>query len=180
MPHSHFLTSLIPDQDGGGVPGERRLHWVWYRNRSAGGELQDLLLDNQGKQRKFSVPKGFLKEEFIRWIHERAKEMLAPFLRKAVLQTRDPFVQPIFDLAAGKLAFDRICLVGQAGFVVRPHTVAGTYQASLEAIDLAESLYEFRGDVPSALTAWEPARMRLGYTLERQGKILGQRSQFEE
>ena len=180
MPHSHILTYLIPGQDGSVAPGERRLNWVWYLNRSAGRDLQELLLDNRGKQREFSVPKGFLKEEFIRWIHDRAEEMLPPVLRKEVLETRDPFVQPIFDVAVPKIAFGRICLLGDAGFVVRPHTAAGAYKASLAAIDLAESLYEFKGDVLSALKAWEPAQMRLGYTLERQGKILGHRSQFED
>jgi 2-polyprenyl-6-methoxyphenol hydroxylase-like FAD-dependent oxidoreductase len=179
MPNSHILTYLIPGQNGGVAPGERRLNWVWYLNRPAGRELEELLLDNRGKQRKFSVPKGCLKEEFVRWIHDRANEMLPPVLRKEVLETRDPFVQPIFDVAVPKLTFGRICLLGDAGFVVRPHTAAGAYKASLAAIDLAESLYEFKGDVPSALQAWEPAQMRLGYALERQGKTLGHRSQFE-
>jgi hypothetical protein len=38
---------------------------------------------------------------------------------------------------------------------------------------LAECLYEFKGDVTSALKAWEPEQMRLGYELECQGKALG-------
>jgi 2-polyprenyl-6-methoxyphenol hydroxylase-like FAD-dependent oxidoreductase len=71
------------------------------------------------------------------------------------------------------MAFGRICLLGDAAFVVRPHTTSGTYKASRAAIDLAECLYEFKGEVMSALKAWEPEQMRLGYELERQGQALG-------
>jgi 2-polyprenyl-6-methoxyphenol hydroxylase-like FAD-dependent oxidoreductase len=178
MPESHILTYLIPGQDGSVTPGERRLNWVWYINLSDGKELEKLLLDNRGHMHKFSIPQGFLRENFVQWIHERAKELLPTVLREEVLATRQPFIQPIYDVAVPRMVFGRICLLGDAAFVVRPHTAAGAYKASIAAINLAESLYEFRADVTSALTAWEPEQMRLGYALERQGKALGERSQF--
>jgi len=173
MPHSHFLTYLIPGPKGSVAPGERRLNWVWCINRPDGRELEELLLDNRGQQRHFSVPPGFLGEDFVRWIHVHAKEMLPPVFREEVLATSEPFVQPIFDVSVPQMAFGRICLLGDAAFVVRPHTTSGTYKASRAAIDLAECLYEFKGEVMSALKAWEPEQMRLGYELERQGQALG-------
>ncbi|CEG58523.1 FAD binding domain-containing protein [Legionella fallonii] len=178
MPQSHILTYLIPGADGSVNPGERRFNWVWYINRSIGEELDELLFDNQGNQREFSIPQGFLREVFVQWIYERAKEMLPTVFREEVLATKEPFIQPIFDVSVPQMVFGRICLLGDAAFVVRPHTAAGTYKASIAAIDLAESLYEHRGDVKAALRAWEPKQMQFGYALERRGKYLGGHSQL--
>ena len=79
------------------------------------------------------------------------------------------------------MAFGRACLIGDAAFVPRPHTAAGTSKAVTDTAELAKSLGDRRGnDVATALEEWEPAQLELGRHLEERGKALGDRSQFGE
>ena len=57
-----------------------------------------------------------------------------------VLATKEPFVQPIYDLSVPRMVFGRVCLLGDAAFVPRPHTAASTSKAVTNAITLAEAI----------------------------------------
>jgi 2-polyprenyl-6-methoxyphenol hydroxylase-like FAD-dependent oxidoreductase len=92
--------------------------------------------------------------------------------------TADPFIQPIYDLSVPRMAFGRVCLLGDAAFVPRPHPAASTYKAFINAIGLGRSLRAHGRDVAAALRDWEPMQMELGENLARLGQELGNRSQF--
>jgi 2,6-dihydroxypyridine 3-monooxygenase len=53
------------------------------------------------------------------------------------------------------MARDRVCLVGDAAFAVRPHAAAGTAKAAADGWALAEELTAAADGVPAALAAWE-------------------------
>jgi 2,6-dihydroxypyridine 3-monooxygenase len=76
------------------------------------------------------------------------------------------------------MAFRRICLLGDAAFVVRPHAAAGTAKAAADAWALAEALEATR-DVPTALTGWERSQLALGAQLLERTRRIGRRSQVD-
>ncbi len=41
-------------------------------------------------------------------------------------RTPEPFIQSIFDVVVPRMAFGRVCLLGDAAFVLRPHAAAAT------------------------------------------------------
>jgi 2,6-dihydroxypyridine 3-monooxygenase len=76
------------------------------------------------------------------------------------------------------MAFDRICLIGDTSFVVRLRTAAGTSKAAKNAVALAKSLQQYRGDVNTALKMWEPSQLALGNYLLSLGIRFGSSSQM--
>lgn len=61
-------------------------------------------------------------------------------LADLVAATADPFVGTIYDLAVLQMAVGRVCLPGDAAFVARPHTAAGTAKAAADGVELAATL----------------------------------------
>jgi len=177
-PNSHILCYLIPGADGEVEVGTRRLNWVWYVNVPAGDALRDVMTDNTGRLRELSVPPGRVQDRHVRDLRALADRVLAPPFRELVAATAEPFIQPIIDLAVPQMAFERVCLVGDAAFVPRPHTAASTAKAAADAFALAAAVQRTGGDVPAALRRWEPGQLALGRRLEAHGRALGDRSQF--
>jgi 2-polyprenyl-6-methoxyphenol hydroxylase-like FAD-dependent oxidoreductase len=178
MPSSHILCYLIPGAEGEISRGERRLNWVWYWN-VAEEQLPDLLTDVDGKPRDFSVPPGQVQPDHVEAQRKIAEQNLPSPFFQLFENTREPFIQPIFDLAVPRMAFGRACLIGDAAFVPRPHTAASTSKAIANAIALGEAI-SANSDVVAALHSWEPRQLVLGRELESQGQFLGNRSQFPE
>ncbi len=85
----------------------------------------------------------------------------------------------IFDIEIERMAFSRICLIGDGAFAVRPHAAAGTAKACADAWALRDALRESRGDVRSALAEWEPGQLELGRQLLTRTQRMGNGSQFE-
>ena len=73
------------------------------------------------------------------------------------------------------LVFGRACLLGDAAFVVRPHTAGATAKAASDSMLLAEALVQARGNVPQALQAFESAQIYYGIQMHRYGVALGDR-----
>lgn len=167
-----ILGYLIPGPDGGTRAGERRLNWVWYDDVRDRERLDELLTDSRGTEHDFSVPPGGLREGIERELRTAAEEFPDVFPR-LVGATPDPFVQTIYDLAVPKMAFERVCLLGDAAFVARPHTAAGTAKAADDAIDLGRALDE-HDTLESALDDWEGKRLAAGRQLVANGIRMGE------
>jgi len=67
------------------------------------------------------------------------------------------------------------CLLGDAAFVVRPHTAGATAKAASDSMLLAEALARSGGDVIRALSDFQSAQVRYGHELDRYGVALGDR-----
>jgi 2,6-dihydroxypyridine 3-monooxygenase len=87
-------------------------------------------------------------------------------------------VQGIYDLAVPRMVFGRVVLVGDAAFVVRPHTTASTAKAMADALRLGQILGSGTQDVSASLAVWERDRLSAGQQLIDLGVSLGTRSQF--
>lgn len=173
-PDFQILTYPVPGADGSTARGDRRVNLVWYENVPAGPELDSLLLDRDGRQREGSLPPGALRPEVRERQHEIAEESLPEPFERYVKSLDDLFIQCIFDLKVPRMAFDRICLLGDAAFFVRPHMAAGTSKAAADGFALAESLCRHDG-LETALEEWESSQLELGERLVEMARNRGDR-----
>ncbi len=151
LPASHILVYPIPSADGATATGQRLLNFVWYRNYAPGATLNSLMTDRQGSTRDRTLPPGALREEHLQEARSFARANLAPPLAELVAATSEPFVQAIVDVEVPRMAFGRICLIGDAAFALRPHIGAGTAKAAADAWALADALASTNGAVGPAL-----------------------------
>ncbi len=176
--NSHILVYPVPGMDGSVRPNDRLINFVWYRNYLPGSELTDLMTGCDGKLYEVSLPPGAPRPEHIEEMRATAAARLPERIASVVLAVEAPFVQAILDVEVPRMAFGRVCLVGDAAFVVRPHAAAGTAKAAADAWELARALEE-EPDIESALRAWEPGQVDLGRTLLARTRRIGRRSQVD-
>ena len=179
LPAGHILIYPIPSLSGGLKPGERLANFVWYHNYQVGTELDQLMTDSSGEQRAISLPPGTVAPHYLEWLRDFAQTHMAPQIAEVVLKTEQPFVQVIYDIEVTKMAFERIALMGDAAFAVRPHAAAGTAKACADAWNLCDALTEHSGEVLPALQQWEQTQLELGQQLLQRTRDIGDRSQFK-
>ena len=142
LANSHFLAYPIPGLDGSVLPGDRLINVVWYRNYLEGGDLENVLTDKNGDQRQLSVPPGFVAEHHTEEVRAIARARLPRELADLVQAVDALFLQVIYDIEIEQMAFGRVCLLGDAAFVARPHAAAGTSKAAEDGWALAAALEE--------------------------------------
>jgi 2,6-dihydroxypyridine 3-monooxygenase len=174
--NSHILVYPIPGPDGSVTPGERLINFVWYRNYLEGSDRDDVLTDDTGQRREISVPPGAISERHVAEARAVARARLPAPIARVVGSTAQPFLQVVYDIEVPRMAFGRVCLVGDAAFVVRPHAAAGTAKAAADAWALADAV-ERETRVPAALARWEPGQIALGQQLLERTRRIGRRSQ---
>jgi 2,6-dihydroxypyridine 3-monooxygenase len=174
----HILVYAIPDHEGRSTPPHRIINFVWYRNYPLGGRFEDLMLDVEGVQRAGTMPPGSVRPEHLAEMHATARETLAPALLEVVLGCERPLIQAVFDLESPKMAFDRVCLVGDAAFGLRPHVAAGQAKACADAWALHDALARTQGDLGLALPEWEQSQLALGRHALARTRAMGHASQF--
>ena len=178
LPASHILLYPIPGLDGSVRRGERLINLVWYVNVPAGPPLDELMTGRDGVLRPISLPPGAATSRALSALRQAALTQLAPPLAEVVTRAAEPFIQVIYDIEVSRMAFGRICLLGDAAFAVRPHAAAGTAKAAADGWALAEELTAAGGDVPAALAAWERRQLALGHDLLARCRAIGDSSQF--
>jgi 2,6-dihydroxypyridine 3-monooxygenase len=176
--NSHILLYPIPGADGSVAPGERLINFVWYRNYLDGGDLDGLLTDSEGVRHDLSLPPGGVRSAHVEELRAVAAARLPATIATVVSAVDRPFLQVVYDVEVSRMAFGRVCLIGDAAWVARPHAAAGTAKAAADAWTLAEALAG-HDDVPAALAAWEPRQMALGRQLLERTRRIGARSQVE-
>jgi 2,6-dihydroxypyridine 3-monooxygenase len=168
MPASHILMYFITDD---------RLNWVWYRNVAEGAALDDLMTTKEGVHQGVGVPPGFVAGHHLDELRAAA-QLLPPQLAEVVGRTAQPFIQAIIDVEVPRMAFGRICVMGDAAFALRPHAAAGTAKAAEDAWQLARAVEGVGCDVVEPLRRWETAQLALGRQVLARTRDAGNRSQF--
>ncbi len=143
-------------------------------------QLQQVLTDRTGLFRDYSIPPGTIRQDLVEQQRVIAQKVLPAVFLHLFEQTKDPFIQPIYDLSVPQMAFGRVCLIGDAAFVPRPHTGASTSKAATNAMELAKFVQLDKGDVVTALKKWEVQQLELGNYLKTLGVSLGNRAQLDE
>ncbi|MDQ4060228.1 MAG: FAD binding domain-containing protein [Pseudomonadota bacterium] len=153
-------------------PGHRSYNVVWYRPADEKTELQRLLTDETGRTHAVSIPPPLIARDVVREMREHAEDVLAPQFREVVRLTDQPFLQPIYDLEAPRMAFGRVAILGDAAFVARPHVGAGVVKAAQDAIALVEALGQ-HPDIEAVLRRFEEARRDVGRRIIQRARHLG-------
>jgi 2-polyprenyl-6-methoxyphenol hydroxylase-like FAD-dependent oxidoreductase len=170
----HILVYFIPGAKADTSEGHRQLNWVWYV-AAGDDELRQLLTDRQGVRHHNSLPLGGATAETIAELRARARREVHPRMAELIEATEQPFIQKIVDIVVPRTVFGRICLLGDAAFVVRPHTAGATAKAATDATLLADILETEKGDIKDALSSFQSAQLRYGNELHQYGVALGNR-----
>ncbi len=173
-PSMQAICYLVPGLNGELEVGKRRFNWLWYFGVPA-EELPEVMSDDQEVVQKFFLPQAEVTEKIMQQRSVEAKKFLPAVFQHLFDLTEKPLIQPIYDLSVPRMAFGRVCLIGDAAFLIRPHTDAGTSKAVTNAVELAQELQESRGDVVEALKSWEITQLALGNYLRVLGVTLGNR-----
>lgn len=152
--------------------GHRRYNFVWYRPASETRDLPRLLTDDSGRTHALSIPPPLIARDVIATMRADAARVLAPQFNEMVSLCEQPFLQPIYDLEAPRMAFGRVAILGDAAFVARPHVGAGVAKAAEDALALAQAL-SANGNVAAALKQFEQARIPAGERIIARARHLG-------
>lgn len=90
---THIVLYPISGMDGAIEEGDRLLNYVWYRNVTAGPELDELTPDLRGFECPVSVHPGQLQQRFVDETRATASELLAPAAAETVLRTQQPYLR---------------------------------------------------------------------------------------
>jgi 2-polyprenyl-6-methoxyphenol hydroxylase-like FAD-dependent oxidoreductase len=170
----HILAYFIPGDGADATPGTRRLNWVWYVGVGE-ADLPPILVDRDGRQHHASLPFGGTPDSDIRDLRDLARRELHPTLAALVAATPQPFLQTIVDVAPTRTVFGRVCLLGDAAFVVRPHTAGAAAKAARDATMLARALKRAGRNVDAGLSGFEEMQIEFGRGLVNHGVALGRR-----
>lgn len=174
VPGLQLLCYLVPGADGDTTPGARRVNWVWYVNVREPA-LAGLLTGRTGRRYDYFVPPGELSGESAAWLGALAQAVLPPQFAELVAHST-VFLQPVYDMAGGPMAGDRVILIGDAAGTVRPHTASGTSKAFGDAATLAAAIGAVGGGATAALGLWESRRRAHQAALSDDGLLLARRS----
>ena len=158
-------------EQGTTAPGKRRYNYLWYAPLSE-ADLTDLLTDADGKTHNYSIPPPLLRDTHVTGLKKLAERYLPPLFREAVFKAHATMVQPIYDVDSNQIAFDRVALIGDAAFVVRPHVGTGVLKAAEDAYVLSQCL-KGATDINAALNAFESERLPAAKNAVRHGRRLG-------
>ncbi len=170
----HILIYFIPGDRSDPTPGKRRLNWVWYV-RADEAERDRLLMDRDGHQHHASLAQGSAPPSTIAALVDRARREVHPMLAKLVEATSEPFLQTIVDVVVPRMVFGRTCLLGDAAFVVRPHTAGAAAKAARDASVLASALKRARQNIDAGLGSFEETQLEYGRGMTDYGIALGRR-----
>ncbi|QQX89087.1 FAD-dependent monooxygenase (plasmid) [Cupriavidus necator] len=81
-----------------------------------------------------------MKDTHIAELRAAAVSRLPEPIARVVCSAAQPFLQVIYDVDAPRMAFGRVCLIGDAAFAVRPHAAAGSAKAAADAWALTEAI----------------------------------------
>lgn len=170
-PGVHVLGYLVPGPEGQTTSGQRRYNWVWFRKVQ-----QDLLAaeltDRHGHASAFSLARGGLDEERLTALRHDARLALPPPFALALEAEPTPSIQAIFDYEAPRMIGRSAALIGDAAFVVRPHTAMGVAKAAGDAMALQRHLAQSDG-LQQALAGFQRERIGVGRQIAAYGQRLG-------
>ena len=151
--------------------GQRRINWIWYKPAPQ-NSLQEILLGKSGQQFEDGIPPNEIREEIVNDLFKEAEEKLPPQLVELVKITKQPLIQPIFDLQSIKMKNGRVVTIGDAAFTARPHVGMGVTKAAMDAFTLSE--YLKHNSNLDDLDKWEHSRLKESQFIVNRSRKLGQ------
>ena len=172
-PGEQAIAYPVPGPDHSIAHGHRQFNVVWYHPVREADELPAFLTDDSGRYHPNGIPPALLSTRVRARMIDTAARVLAPQFAEALARGRLHFFQPILDLEPTQLVSGRIALVGDAAFVIRPHTAMGVPKGAGDVRCLVDALARHGSDVDRALGDFEIARLRVGRAILQRGQRLG-------
>lgn len=169
---SEFIGYPVPGDDGSADLGRRRYNFLWYYPVSPGPALDDVLTDDQGRLHEYSIAPPLIRAEHIEKLKQSARELLPAKFLEVFGAAKRYMVQPIYDVESERIGFDDIALIGDAGFVARPHVGVGVLKAGRDALELTKCLSS-TPSVSAALELYQRTRIDDGRKSVAAGRRLG-------
>jgi len=169
-PGEMIVAYPVPARDG--APGHRDWNIVWYRPIVGDEAFRDMCTDAQGRQHGPGIPPPLVRPEVVAAVKRDAHALLAPLIAE-LLERSQPFFQAIFDVESPRLAVGRVCLLGDAAFVARPHVGMGVTKAALDALCLYRSLQMGPESIDAALARYDRLRGEFGRRCVARARRLG-------
>jgi 2-polyprenyl-6-methoxyphenol hydroxylase-like FAD-dependent oxidoreductase len=169
-PGGQFIGYPLLGQDGSTRRGERRYNFLWYTHAPS-GDLESLMTDESGERHE-SIPPPLIRRTHIEALRRAGARDLPPRFAEVVLRADRHLLQPIYDVESAEIAFGHVALIGDAGFVARPHVGVGVLKAAQDAAALAQSLEECVS-VPAALQRYQQERLQPNIDAVEFGRYLG-------
>jgi 2-polyprenyl-6-methoxyphenol hydroxylase-like FAD-dependent oxidoreductase len=119
-----------------------------------------------------SIPPPLIRRSHIDALRRAAARDLPAQFAEVVLHAERYLLQPIYDVESEQVAFGHVALIGDAGFVARPHVGIGVLKAAQDAAALAQNLREC-DSVPDALQRYERERLQPNIDAVEFGRYLG-------
>jgi 2-polyprenyl-6-methoxyphenol hydroxylase-like FAD-dependent oxidoreductase len=164
-----FVGYPVPAREPGA--GRRDWNWVWYRPTTE-ARLADFSTDASGRRHGAGgIPPPLVRADVIAAMKRDAHALLAPLIAH-LIEASQPFFQAVFDLESPRLVAGRAALLGDAGFVARPHVGMGVTKAALDAQCLADSLAA-SPDLGAALARYDRLRSEFGRRCVARARRLG-------
>lgn len=150
----HLLMYLIPTKNS---TTDYRINWLFYEAIDSAHALF------QGDYKKASqnVIKGTMSAEYRHYLHRTAEKYFPTFPRNIILTTVEPFTQAIHEMLIPSYIGNNMCLIGDAGILLRPHAAVGATKAIQDALALGEQL-KINTDIKSALKIWNQNQYEFG------------------
>lgn len=168
--YGHGFVYYVPSPDHGSSTRKRRLNWAFHET-IAGKTIPGIKPDADGYIAKGLRP-GAASDEQVAYCRALARRYFPPYFSAVVEATPQPFIQPVIDICVPRYTRGRICLIGDAATLSRPHIGGGAGKALDDALALAESLAT-RESLDDALRQWDEARSALGSEVFGLGQSLG-------
>jgi 2-polyprenyl-6-methoxyphenol hydroxylase-like FAD-dependent oxidoreductase len=169
-PGEMIVAYPVPSRDG--APGHRDWNIVWYRPIVGDEALREMCTDAHGRHHGLSIPPPLVRPEVIAALKRDARALLAPLLAE-LLERSQPFFQAIFDVESPRIAVERVCLLGDAAFVARPHVGMGVTKAALDALCLCRSIQIDSENLDAALARYDRLRGEFGRRCVARARRLG-------
>jgi 2-polyprenyl-6-methoxyphenol hydroxylase-like FAD-dependent oxidoreductase len=170
-PGGQFIGYPLLGQDGSNAKGARRYNFLWYSHVTEGADLDALMTDEDGLKHE-SIPPPLIRKIHIEALRSAGARDLPPQFAEVVLRADRHLLQPIYDVESKNIAFGHVALIGDAGFVARPHVGVGVLKAAQDAAALSRSL-NGSSSVPEALRRYEGERLQPNIDAVEFGRYLG-------
>ncbi|XP_027332154.1 uncharacterized protein LOC113847330 [Abrus precatorius] len=125
----------------------KKLNWIWYVNQPEP--------EVEGTSVTMKV-----SSDMIQKMHQEAEKVWIPELVKVIKETKDPFLNVIYDSdPIGKIFWDNVVLVGDAAHPTTPHCIRSTNMSILDAAVLGKCLEKWGAEkLESALQEYQLIR----------------------
>nr|GMD83475.1 6-hydroxynicotinate 3-monooxygenase-like [Ipomoea batatas] len=126
----------------------KRMNWIWYINQPE-PELKGTSVTMK------------VSNDMVRNLHEEAEKVWAPELARLIRETKDPFLNVIYDAdPLQQIVWDNVVLIGDAAHPTTPHGLRSTNMSVLDAAVLGKCLEKWGlENLTSALEEYQSIRL---------------------